>query len=142
MALERKYDTPSIVWRWFNNSKDFWTKMRMLKLFIDHLPQWTYPSGIDEYYRVAQSEGRENVLARHNLWRQVWHCIAGIVLGLFCALFTPHTLIALIVFGVALAKEVWDATQSPRGWILKSTVDVFAWTFGGLIVSIIIGVWT
>lgn len=102
---------------------------KVVRSFLWRLPNSTYPAGEDEYWRSIDVYGQETWNAPHNVWRQMWHFIAGAALGIVL----PY----LVVASLIAAKESYEAFTNKKLYF-KNILDLAVWTTGALASNFIV----
>lgn len=89
--------------------------------FFWRLPNSTYPAGENEYWRSIDVYGQECWYAPHNVWRQLWHFLAGASIGVLL----PHLLVAILI----TAKESYEVYTNKKLYV-KNVLDLIIWVSG------------
>ena len=117
----RKNDNAPNAIRWLKDAEGWWPKIRILKLFYTHLPQWISPFGIDWYYDSLEKHG-DKWYAPHNLWRGFMH----LVFGTIPALFYPLISFCFLSVGILL-WELSGMDFKIKQWNQKNSFDWICW---------------
>lgn len=116
-----RLETPARLWHEFKTKTGPHSRLKLVWMAINRIPQWTYPTGIKAYYDCLETEGQESIFSRPNLWRQVLHFTAGGLLGLAFPVW-----MIIIPVGIAESYNVYKR----RKLVAKDIIDIAVWAAG------------
>ena len=126
--------TPELYWKHFKE-RDFKCKLKTILYTFRRIPVWTYPAGHADYWEVAREYGRETWYSPHNIWRQAFHFLYGVIAGLFI----PYYLLAPLAAAneIAEGRKIYGNYPGPyspaKQPAIKNFLDAAVFTFGAFI---------
>lgn len=107
---------------------------RIAEFIFNHIPQMTFPGGEWLYEKSVTRFGENFILAPHNLWRALWHIVAGFLFGLCFLFISPKWGVSVFILILMLLKEYLSDVKYDQGgrWNVKNVFDPCCWALGGL----------
>lgn len=115
------------------------SKLKAFKFLINGFPQIWYPAGElaynEECERCKIDYGNSDSLRcfRIVIWRELFHFIGGLFLGILTFIFAYRYIWPCAVFIIFIRKEInEDMKDQPDGFRIKNFLDALCWGLGAL----------